>query len=63
MLNVLGCGPTHKIHTHVSTHTRIHVHRAAKSYFFRRILVMNMKEETMNLLRKNIWNSCNKKCF
>ena len=51
-------------HTHASTHTHVHMYtEQLKVTFFRRILVMNIKEETMNLLRKNIGNSCNKKYF
>lgn len=50
-------------HTHASTHTHVYMYtEQLKVTFFRRILVMNIKEETMNLLRKNFWNSCNK-CF
>ena len=62
MLNVPGCGPTHKIHTLMQTHTDMYTEQL-KITFFRRILVKNIKEEKMNLLRKNIWNSCNNSYF
>jgi len=45
MLNVPGCRPVHRKHTHTCKHTHIYKLQL-KAAFFRRILVRITKEET-----------------
>lgn len=53
VLNVPGCGPTHKIHTCKHTHTHTYTQYTEQlKVTFSGEYYRNMKEETMNLLRK-----------